>query len=186
MNALFDTAPDFGQPIAVLKHCHDRIRKQLDTLARLPEHLAAHGADREAQHAASAVLRYFDKAAPHHHQDEEQDLLPMLDGMAEGDDRVALDALLPELLAEHQQMDQLWNALKTALTGIASGASTTLSEPGITYFSTTYRNHMHKEESTIAPMAKRLFSSEQMSTLGNAMQQRRSVPATTGSNHVDR
>ena len=30
-NALIDTAPDFSQPIAVLKHCHDRIRKQLLT-----------------------------------------------------------------------------------------------------------------------------------------------------------
>ncbi|HEV2612422.1 MAG TPA: hemerythrin domain-containing protein, partial [Noviherbaspirillum sp.] len=35
MTDLFDTAPGFDQPIAVLKHCHDRIRKQLATLERL-------------------------------------------------------------------------------------------------------------------------------------------------------
>src|SRR5450830_1921056 len=55
-NTLFDTAPDFSQPIAVLKHCHDRIRKQLQTLQNLLSHLPQHGADIDAQKAAQAVL----------------------------------------------------------------------------------------------------------------------------------
>jgi len=46
---LFDTAPDFNQPIAVLKHCHDRIRKQLETLQKLLAHLPVHGADSDAR-----------------------------------------------------------------------------------------------------------------------------------------
>ncbi|MFC3376746.1 hypothetical protein ACFOLJ_12875 [Rugamonas sp. CCM 8940] len=37
--SLIDTAPGFDQPIAVLKHCHDRIRKQLLTLNNLLAHL---------------------------------------------------------------------------------------------------------------------------------------------------
>ena len=47
--ALPDSAPSFDQPIAVLKHCHDRIRKQLATLDKLLPHLTAHGADEQAQ-----------------------------------------------------------------------------------------------------------------------------------------
>ena len=71
-------APGFDQPIAVLKHCHDRIRKQLDTLQRLPAHLAAHGADEQARQAAQAIINYFEKAAHLHHADEEENLLPVL------------------------------------------------------------------------------------------------------------
>ena len=51
-----DTAPGFDQPIAVLKHCHGRIRKQLATLEKLLAHLPEHGADEQAQQAAQAVL----------------------------------------------------------------------------------------------------------------------------------
>jgi hypothetical protein len=47
-----------------------------ETLLRLVTHLQTHGADRPAQEAASAVMRYFDTAARHHHEDEEQDLFP--------------------------------------------------------------------------------------------------------------
>ena len=83
MNSLLpDTAPDFDQPVAVLKHCHGRIRKQLATLEKLLAHLPGHGADEQARQAASAVLKYFEKAAHLHHEDEEQDLIPMLRAVA--------------------------------------------------------------------------------------------------------
>ena len=81
-NSLIDTAPDFSQPIAVLKHCHDRIRKQLQTMQNLVSHLPAHGADADAQKAAQAVLKYFNNAAHLHHDDEEQNLMPMLQATA--------------------------------------------------------------------------------------------------------
>ena len=66
MNSLFDSAPGFDQPLAVLKHCHERIRKQLATMEKLVNHLNDIGIDEDAQHAAKAVLRYFRKAAPQH------------------------------------------------------------------------------------------------------------------------
>ena len=60
-----DPAPDFDQPVAVLKHCHGRIRKQLSTLEKLLTHLPLSqaetgGADEQARQAAQAVLKYFD------------------------------------------------------------------------------------------------------------------------------
>ena len=83
MNSLLpESAPGFDRPIAVLKHCHDRIRKQLATLEKLLAHLPRHGADEQARQAAAAVMKYFDQAAPLHHADEEQNLLPMLRAVA--------------------------------------------------------------------------------------------------------
>ncbi|MFJ2989240.1 hemerythrin domain-containing protein [Collimonas sp. NPDC087041] len=175
-NALIATAPDFSQPIAVLKHCHDRIRKQLDTLQNLIEHLPQHGSDVQAQQAAQSVMRYFNQAAPHHHADEEVDLLPMLSVTASGEDAALLQKLMPEIMAEHQQMDKLWHALDLQLKPIAAGESANqLSAHDVQQFSAIYSAHMEKEEAWIAPMAKRLFNEQQMQQLGSAMQQRRGI-----------
>ena len=174
-NALFQTAPDFDQPIAVLKHCHDKIRKQLATMQKLLPHLAEFGADLDAKQGASAVLKYFDEAAPKHHADEEEDLLPMLQKVAIADDAQTLNRLLPEILEEHQQMDGLWNTLAAQLRQIASGSSAALSATDVQQFATLYGAHMEKEEGHIAPMAKRIFNAEQMATLGRAMKQRRGI-----------
>jgi pyridoxamine 5'-phosphate oxidase len=173
---LFHPIPDFDQPIAVLKHCHDKIRKQIATLKKLLIHLPQHGATMDAQQAAGAVLQYFDKAAALHHADEENDLMPMLQATAEGEDAALLDALVPEIMADHRQMDQIWRALKGQLAAIAGATAATLSADDVARFADYYAAHMLKEETQLAPMAIRLFSSEQMVQLGEAMQQRRNTP----------
>jgi pyridoxamine 5'-phosphate oxidase len=177
-----DTAPGFDQPIAVLKHCHGRIRKQLTTLERLLSHLPEHGADEAARQAAGAVLKYFEKAAHLHHEDEEQDLIPMLRAVAQGEDAATLQALAPVILQDHKEMDALWQDLHEQLTAIADGSASVLSNSSVQRFVQRYTSHMEREESTMAPMALRLFSPEQMTQLGTAMQRRRGIgeePATS-------
>lgn len=172
---LFDSVPGFDQPIAVLKHCHDKIRKQLTTLQNLLGHLAQHGNTADAQQAAKAVLQYFNKAAHLHHDDEEQDLMPMLQATATGDDAALLATLVPEILADHQRMDQAWLTLRPELDAIAAGTGTQLSADGVRAYVAAYQAHMAKEEGQLAPMAKRLFSPQQMEQLGTAMQRRRGI-----------
>lgn len=184
-NALPDTAPGFDQPIAVLKHCHDRIRKQLATMQKLPEHLARHGADEQARQAAQAVLKYFDKAAHLHHADEEESLVPMLQAVAHGEDAATLAELVPGILQDHDEMDAMWQGLHEQLTAIADGGAASLSAPAVQHFSERYTAHMEREETRIAPMAKRLFSAAQMAQLGEAMQVRRGIlPAPPTGDHV--
>lgn len=175
-----DPAPDFDQPVAVLKHCHGRIRKQLSTLENLLTHLPQHGADEQARQAAQAVLKYFDKAAHLHHDDEEQDLIPMLRAVAQGEDAATLQALAPAILQDHKDMDAMWQDLHEQLTAIADGSGTQLSASTVQRFSQRYLSHMEREESTMAPMAVRLFSPEQMAQLGQAMRRRRDI-APSGS-----
>ena len=176
---LHDAAPDFNQPIAVLKHCHGRIRKQLATLDKLLVHLPQHGADEQARQAASAVLRYFEKAAHLHHDDEEQDLIPMLRATAQGEDAAILQALAPTILQDHKDMDALWQDLHEQLTAIADGRNADLSISAVQRFVASHTAHMEREESTMAPMAMRLFSPEQMARLGQAMQLRRGIAVPT-------
>jgi pyridoxamine 5'-phosphate oxidase len=174
-HALPDTAPGFDQPIAVLKHCHDRIRKQLATMQKLPEHLARHGADEQAQQAAQAVMKYFDQAAPVHHADEEENLVPMLRSVARGEDAATLAELVPGILQDHEEMDAMWHSLREQLGAIADGGAAALSAAQVQRFSDRYSAHMEREETRIAPMAKRLFSAAQMAQLGEAMQVRRGI-----------
>ena len=172
---LFDSVPGFDQPIAVLKHCHDKIRKQLTTLQNLLAYLPQQGNTIAAQQAAKAVLQYFNKAAHLHHDDEEQDLMPMLQATASGADADLLATLVPEILADHQRMDQAWSTLRPQLDAIAAGYSTELSVDGVNAYVDAYHAHMSKEEGQLAPMAKRLFSAQQMEQLGTAMQRRRGI-----------
>jgi len=172
--SVFDTAPGFDQPIAVLKHCHDRIRRNLATLGLLPAHLAAHGADDEARRAADGILRYFTQAAPLHHADEEDNLLPMLQDVATGADALALQEILPQIMAEHVRMEAAWSALEPGLRAVSSGEAASLTgDAGA--FAALYAAHMELEESVVAPMAKRLFDGEAMARLGAAMRARRGI-----------
>jgi pyridoxamine 5'-phosphate oxidase len=175
-HALFESVPGFDEPIAVLKHCHDKIRKQIQTMQKLLTYLPEHGPSLTAQQAATAVLHYFTKAAHHHHQDEEQDLMPMLLECASGDDAALLRDAVPKILKEHKQMEAAWQVLELQLSAIAAGESGDLSALDVDNFAELYASHMITEETYLAPMAKRLFSPERMARLGAAMQKRRTPP----------
>lgn len=185
MDALFDTAPGFDQPLAVLKHCHDRIRKQLATLGRLPAHLASHGVDRQAQQAAQAILRYFQLAAPLHHEDEEIDLLPRLSALARNQDAALLHQALALILQQHGEMAQQWTPIEAQLLALAGGKIWALSTDKIAAFQALYQEHMALEESQIAPMAARLFDLATMQEVGAAMQARRHISTAKENDHVD-
>ena len=76
--------PGFGAPAAgldapfeMLAACHDRVVRMLALQARLRQHLQDKGCDEPARQAARDVMRYFDLAAPLHHQDEELHVFPL-------------------------------------------------------------------------------------------------------------
>ncbi|HYD82002.1 MAG TPA: hemerythrin domain-containing protein [Paucimonas sp.] len=174
-NLLLAPAPGFEQPLEVLEHCHDRIRKQIRTMQNLLVHLPKRGADAEARRAAENVVRYFSVAAHHHHADEEENLLPMLHAAARGDDAAVLSEILPQIMADHVQMGAAWSNLERQLRAIAAGESAALEAQDVERFARLYAEHMEKEESVIAPMARRLFGAAQMTALGDAMRERRGV-----------
>jgi len=121
------------------------------------------------------VQKYFNHAAALHHEDEEENLMPMLQATARDADAVQLEQIIPGILADHQQMELEWQQLNTQLEQIAQGQSAALDSTAVLRFSDRYTSHMAVEETNIAPMAKRLFSHEQMEQLGSAMQARRGI-----------
>lgn len=68
----------FEVPLEMLAACHEQVLQQCDKLTLQCAHLRDHGSDRTAEEAARAVMRAFNTAARHHHEDEELDLFPAL------------------------------------------------------------------------------------------------------------
>jgi pyridoxamine 5'-phosphate oxidase len=108
----------------------------------------------------------------------------MLRAVAQGEDAATLQALAPVILQDHKDMDAMWQDLHEQLSAIADGSGTQLSSSIVQRFSERYLGHMEREESTMAPMALRLFSPQQMAQLGQAMQRRRGIEPTVATPDV--
>ena len=104
VDSLIPVAPGMETPLEMLEACHERLQAQLATLGRLAAWHQEHGSDRQAQQAATNVMRYFDLAAVNHHLDEEEDLLPALKARIDPARGDALQVLIESILADHQEM----------------------------------------------------------------------------------
>jgi hemerythrin-like domain-containing protein len=164
-------------PLEMLAACHGRIERQCETLQRLLPHVQAHGADAAAQQAARAVMRYFDSAAVHHHEDEEQDLFPALREAMAGSDAVCIRELTDGLVQDHRRLEGLWRALRAALVALAEGQAQTLDAAVVGEFMAAYEAHMARENDELLPMAARLLDDATLARIGQAMRERRGIPA---------
>ena len=170
-------AVGFEVPLEMLAACHLRVQDQCATLLRLVPHIAAHGSDRPAQEAATAVMRYFDTSARHHHDDEERDLFPALIESMAGSDAVCLREMTAALTAEHRELEARWTALRAVLAQVAAGQAAPLAQDDVGSFTGLYERHIAREESELLPMAQRLLSDAELDRIGLAMRMRRAVPS---------
>ena len=166
-------AAGFDDPIELWLACHERVRRFCRLLQRLPEHVAAHGADPQAREAAQGIRRYFNEAAPRHHADEETDLFPRLLRRAPAERAEALRATLAALEAEHAANDARWRKLDAALTGIESGRAVALDPRALDDFVTTYQAHIGVEESAVLEALREWLDESDWRAISAAMAQRR-------------
>jgi hemerythrin-like domain-containing protein len=175
MSALLKSLPTFDEPLEMLEACHERIEAQLTTLERLVPHVGAHGCDPAACEAARNVLRYFDTSGEKHHQDEDEDLFPLLRRLAAEQKRAEIAAAIDELEREHATMHALWGRLRVGLETIAEARDPRLGAEDVSRFAWLYRRHMDREAAAVLPFAKQALSAEQRAGLGERMAQRRHV-----------
>jgi hemerythrin-like domain-containing protein len=167
------SAADFDHPLEMLSACHERVIDRLDTLDRLAAHLPRHGCDEQARQAAANVIRYFDTAGEHHHDDEERDLFPLL-ARTVPDDKAAT-ALVALLKDEHLRLRGMWQALRNELEAITRGAPVELDTGRIERFGALYRSHIEREELELLPLAERALNEGEKAAIGAAMARRRGV-----------
>ncbi|MGD9775023.1 hemerythrin domain-containing protein [Diaphorobacter sp.] len=165
----------FDEPFEMLDACHDRVRRSLDLLRRLRQHLHARGCDESARQAARDVLRYFDIAAPLHHQDEELHVFPPL--LAPGGDE-QLAALVRQMQRDHVLMAERWAAARGALQELAQGRLTAFApahEAAFDRFADCYADHLRHEDDRIYPAARAALAPDARHAMGGEMAARRGV-----------
>jgi iron-sulfur cluster repair protein YtfE (RIC family) len=159
----------FEAPFAMLEACHERVHRTLDLLVRLQAHMQGHGADDQARQAASDVLRYFDIAAPLHHQDEELHVFPLL---LQSSDAETVN-LVSRLQQQHSEMEQRWESVRGKLQG-----GVLLSQEEVRSFVSLYSEHIALEEQVAYPKAIERMSPAVLSSMGKEMSARRTVAAS--------
>ena len=171
----------FEAPFEMLATCHDRVRRMLALQAKLQQHLLHKGCDEPARQAARDVMRYFDIAAPLHHQDEELHVFPPL---LAGPD-AALRELVRRLQQDHRQMEVGWTAARRALQAVADSAEsggtafTDTQTATLNQFAALYQQHLEDEDHAAYPAAQAALSPAAVQAMSEDMMQRRGVHAKT-------
>jgi len=169
----------FEAPFDMLAACHDRVARMLALLTRLQQHLVERGRDEAARQAARDVMRYFDLAAPLHHQDEELHVFPPL---LAGTD-AALTALVQRLVQDHRDMERAWPLARKVLLGIADDPApdwaplTSGQSLALNSFAALYARHMEDEDHLVYPAAHAALTSDALQSMSQDMMQRRGVRA---------
>ncbi|WP_326542074.1 hemerythrin domain-containing protein [Pseudorhodoferax sp.] len=160
----------FDQPFEMLAACHARMERSLDLLERLGRHLHTHGCDAQARSAAADVLRYFDIAAPLHHQDEELHVLPRLREQGQA-------GMAARLRADHQVMEHDWARLRPDLLAVVEDRLGERALPAAVarwmQFAALYRRHLAAEEALAFPAAISGLTPAQQQAMGEDMAARR-------------
>ncbi len=160
-------AAGFDEPFAMLHACHERVERSLALLERLTAHVVQHGADAQARDAARDVLRYFDIAAPQHHEDEERHVLPALRAQDQA-------ALADRIAADHVAMSAAWQSLRPWLLAIGQGDASAVM-PDLPRFTALYREHIALEEGSAFTRAQSVLDAAEQRAMGREMAQRRGV-----------
>jgi hemerythrin-like domain-containing protein len=170
----FDTpAVGFEQPFEMLEACHERVRRSLALLERLVGQVESHGHDAPSRSAAADVLRYFDLAAPLHHEDEERHVFPLLEHCGDA----ALEAATTGLRGDHARMEALWAPLRVALCSWAAPntaqAATAPTRQQAQAFGSLYAGHLRVEETLVFPAARSRMDAARLAHMSADMQGRR-------------
>lgn len=165
----------FDEPVEMWLACHERVKRFVLLIGRLAEHLQKVGADEDAQVTAASIRRYFNEAAPRHHEDEEVDMFPRLREKLAADEREPIVRIIEQVEADHLEMAGVWKRIDATLAEIQHGRRITLDVALNDRFATLYHHHIDAEERVLLPAMKRAFGKGDWQAIGRAMGQRRGL-----------
>ncbi|WP_300649235.1 hemerythrin domain-containing protein [Hydrogenophaga sp.] len=170
-------AAGFEAPFEMLGVCHERVERMLTLLARLQQHVLVRGWDESVASAARDVMRYFDQAAPLHHEDEERHVFPPL--LAGGDE--ALRRVVLGLQQDHRDMEAAWVAARAALASVTQAPPAGWAhfsppeEATLAGFTRLYDRHLHEEDGLVYPAALAQLSPDALEAMSADMMRRRGL-----------
>ena len=169
----------FDAPFDMLTACHERVVRTLALLGRLRQHIDKVGCDAAAADAARDVMRYFDVAAPRHHEDEELHVFPAL--LAAED--ISLHGVVHKLQQDHKDMEHAWSHARQVLIRLTESVHqannfqlSDADQAALSAFCVLYDQHIETEETLVYPAAIQGISNEALLLMGQDMMSRRQVP----------
>ena len=163
---------DTDAPIDHFSHCHVGIFAQLSRMGDLPALLAPAA---QARKIAAQSLNFFSKGMYEHHSEEEKDLFPAVRSSAHvGEERMKVEALIDQLVADHRALEKLWESLEPGLNKVAKGQDTTLDTAALQSMVERYQAHATLEEKQFLPLAEEILgrNSNHMAALGLSLHMR--------------
>lgn len=157
--------------VELLLDCHQRIRYFTDLARRLGE--ALHLPEEEVRGAALRVRRYFTEALPLHVADEEEDVVPPLEGR-----EPQLDAALERMVEEHRRHEPLLTRLIAICEALEAAPDhhpdlrAPLEEIALA-LAAEFEAHLGEEERVIFPALQRLCPADVRAALADAVRARR-------------
>jgi pyridoxamine 5'-phosphate oxidase len=165
--------PESNDPLAVFTLCHKRIRKQCGNLEALAQDLTRFHVDNTARNRAAMIVRFFDVDAREHHEDEDMVFFPRLLALdIDTSAKAELGPLLDILSKDHNTLRDVWRSLRQSLLGIVDGKSAS-TNIDVTTFIALHQHHMHNEDSSVLPFARRHFDDDALEELRSAIMARR-------------
>lgn len=190
MMDLFEMAPTFDDPLAMLRACHRRIEQALEIMARLAAREKEAPLDAAAREALARTLHYFNTGVPRHAADEEASLFPRLraavrKGTPANSRRsaplLATLAKLQALESDHARADAAHHELE-ALGEIllATGRFERTEDRArfsalIVDLRALYQGHIHIEDEELFPLAADLIEAGEQDRIGTEMAARRGI-----------
>jgi len=169
-NPFPESAPDFSDPLGLLRACHKNILAFCDQLEELSQKIESGPIGFEIAGSASKIYRYFKTSGKHHHQDEEIELFPILNRTS-----LKLADRVNRAKQEHGHQDQLWATIAPLLANPVSindgvAFATTARE-----FIESQRTHIAFEEEELFEIAQHLIGQADLEKIGRKMAERRGV-----------
>ncbi|BDG09965.1 hemerythrin domain-containing protein [Anaeromyxobacter paludicola] len=166
--------PAEGDLVDLLLDCHQRIRTFTELAARLAA--AERPAPDEVRDAAARVHRYFSEALPLHARDEEESILPRLEGRD-----AAVDRALSEMRAEHAAHEEPVGAVLALCAALRDDPSRHAElAPALARAAAGLRGHFERhleaEERVIFPAIRRLFDAQADARARDELRARRAPP----------
>lgn len=167
MNPFDPRSVTFAEPIEMLYACHGKVRRFCSQLDMLPGYIAEHGRNETVLQAVRQISRYFNVAAPLHHEDEEENFFPLLLQYAPQAQKG-----IDELLRQHENLHAGWQSVSAELTRLENEADYVPDADMLKRFTDGYAVHLSIEE-PLFEMGKASIPPEKLSEIGEIMAERR-------------
>ena len=169
-----ESAPDFSDPLGLLKACHKNILSFCDQLEAVAQTVESGPIDFKLAGSAGKIYRYFKTAGKHHHDDEEIDIFPILNRTS-----LKLADRVNQARSEHARQDELWATIAPQLANPVAIKDGPLFAATVREFIESQHAHVKFEEEELFEVAQHLIGQADLEKIGRKMAERRGVAYRT-------